>query len=378
MVGLIHNRWKRERGRDPQGALRGPAMGEEIMKISKKNGCMALFPLFVLVSAMPALAQTPDPFLLKIGYEFKEPVMIDNADFFDARASQDGFGEAFADKTITLHPPRDVACADCHTKSPLNSHDFAIDEADPMGSCVGCHGFDKLEKTKWKAEASLPLSDRNDSTFRSARENVRSVPAFDSSAIHPQAKEVKLKVEVSREESEFLPSFFAALLNDQKRTYYELALAHLPAGTEAPEMEVKLEAKTRVDGYDWTKVDAYLGDLDADVLADVPGVSIDSKMEPKKRERKYKLKNAPLADTLTLAWIVEDARLKALPDEKFKSEFKFKNDPAVALVDQGVELFSTKTGQYRKNLFKVNVEVKWEPANPGIGEHKVAVEAASE
>lgn len=266
------------------------------MKISKKNGCMALFPLFVLVSAMPALAQTTDAFLLKTGYEFKEPVMIDNADFFDARASQDGFGEAFADKTVTLHP---------------------------------------------------------------------------------QAKEVKLKVEVSREDSEFLPSFFAALLNDQKRTYYKLALAHLPAGTEAPEIEVKLEAKTRVDGYDWTKVDAYLGDLDADVLADVPGVSIDSKLEPKKRERKYKLKNAPLADTLTLAWIVEDARLKALPDEKFKSEFKFKNDPAVALVDQGVELFSTKTGQYRKNLFKVNVEVKWEPANPGMGEHKVAVEAAS-
>jgi hypothetical protein len=75
---------------------------------------------------------------------------------------------------------------------------------------------------------------------------------------------------------------------------------------------------------------------------------------------------------------VEDARLKALPDEKFKSEFKFKNDSAVALVDQGVELFSTKTGQYRKNLTKVKVEVKWEPANPGIGEHKVEVEAASE
>ena len=60
--------------------------------------------------------------------------------------------------------------------------------------------------------------------------------------------------------------------------------------------------------------------------------------------------------------IVQDARLKALPDEKFKSEFNIKKDPAVALVDEGLELFSNKTGQYRKNLIKVNVEVKWEPA----------------
>ena len=66
---------------------------------------MALFPLFVLVSAMPALAQPSDAFLLKIEYEFKEPVMIDNADFFEARASQDGSGKPSRTRISRSIPP---------------------------------------------------------------------------------------------------------------------------------------------------------------------------------------------------------------------------------------------------------------------------------
>ncbi|RMG48788.1 MAG: hypothetical protein D6718_01020 [Acidobacteria bacterium] len=356
-----------------------------------RSSCLAAAAFVLLAAAPAALARGgwtnppydcsrchvgPSEMLAELKFELKHPAVASQEDFAAVRSLQRAFADRYGDAAF-VHPPAGIACSACHAKGPLAFHRFSIDESDVAASCARCHGLEKLQKVKYEVKARTGFDRSDPDAMERASGRIAALPDFDRTADYPPAEEIKLGAEVRSQIGPCTLPPEASLMPAQALAYERIAKAHLVPGADHTEGAVKFEGKSKSDSFDWSACDAFFADLDRKVLDVLPWVRVDTRMEPRKRRKEYKLPDCPAEDVLTLAQTVEPEVLTDLPDEEFKNEYKVRSQADPRLVDEGARFFTWKGSQYRDSLLKAKFEVKWKPLRPVEFEHKVELAAAS-